>query len=235
MTLNSDRRRLFGAPAGTLELVPANAELFAEWRQPKENLLLALAPERFQQLAIAEYDDDRIDFALPRSGQVDGDAHRIAKLIEAEFRHTRNGSVNEIYLDSLLTVFATHLLRRYAGARSRFRGAKQGGMSVHTLKRVDDFIRANISRKISVADLAAVACLSPSHFNRAFRETTGQAPYHYITTLRLRLVEDLAKQQLLTFGEIAPIAGFATQSQMTAMMQRYWGLTPSDIRRNRKS
>jgi len=46
MTLNSDKRKVFEAPADTLELVPYGAELFAEWRRPKENFLFALSPDR---------------------------------------------------------------------------------------------------------------------------------------------------------------------------------------------
>lgn len=232
MTLNSDRRNVFEAPAATLELVPQGAELFAEWRRPKENYLFALSPERLRELAIAEYEDDRIDFALPARGQTDREAASLAKLLESEFRRIPDGSINELYVDSLLTVFGTHLLKRYRSNPKKLFKAR-GGLRTAILGRVDEYIRANLSDRINLADLAAIAGVSPTHFARAFRQKTGQPPYQYIMMERLRLVAELAKDRSLTIGEIAAKAGFATHSQMTATMRRYWGITPSDIRRGR--
>ncbi|TWG95056.1 AraC family transcriptional regulator [Mesorhizobium sp. J18] len=232
MTLNSDKRNVFEAPAATLELVPQGAELFAEWRRPKENYLFALWPERLRALAIAEYDHDRIDFAPPASGQTDREAASLAQLLESEFRRIPDESINEIYVDSLLTVFGTHLLKRY-GSRPVRPSRARGGLRTTIMSRVDDYIRANLAGRIYLADLAALAGVSPTHFARAFRQRTGQPPYQYITKERLRLVAELAKDHSLTIGEIAAKAGFATHSQMTATMRRYWGITPSDIRRGR--
>lgn len=234
MALNSDRRHVFSAPVGTLELIPANAELFAEWRYPKENFLFALSPEHLQKLAILELGDDHIDFAFPAPGRVDLEAVRLARFLEAEFRRIYDGSVNEIYLDSLLTLFSIHLLRRYSLRNAKPFQVKRGGLSASVVGRVEEYIRANLANKIVITDLAAIANFSPSHFSRAFRETIGQSPYQYITTLRLHLVKDLACNGSLSFGDIANKAGFSTPSQMTAIMKRYWGVLPRDIRRTKK-
>ncbi|MCK4207339.1 helix-turn-helix transcriptional regulator [Brucella pituitosa] len=104
-------------------------------------------------------------------------------------------------------------------------------MRSHIIRRVDDFIRANLSNKITVVALAAVAGLSPTHFTRAFRETTGRAPYQYVTIMRLQRAAELAGDRSLIFGEIASKSGFSTHSQMTAVMRQYWGVTPSELRR----
>lgn len=102
---------------------------------------------------------------------------------------------------------------------------------MHIMRRVDDFIQANLSKKITVVTLAAVAGLSPTHFSRAFRETTGRAPYQYITIMRLQRVAELVEDRSLVLGEIANKTGFSTHSQMTAIIKQHWGLTPSDLRR----
>jgi AraC family transcriptional regulator len=41
---------------------------------------------------------------------------------------------------------------------------------------VCDYIEANLHRDISLADLAAIARLSPFHFCRAFKEAVGDRP-----------------------------------------------------------
>src|SRR5690606_11865737 len=139
-----------------LELVPQGAELFAEWRRPKENYLFALSPQRLRELAIAEYDDDRLDFALPANGQTDREAVSLAKLLESEFRRIPDGSINEIYVDSLLTVFGTHLLKGY-GSRPIKPFKAHGGLRTAVMSQVDDYIRANLAGRINLVDLAAIA------------------------------------------------------------------------------
>lgn len=231
ITINGDKRRLQGTAAGALDLIPARTKLLAEWRFPIESIFIALCPERMSQLAIAEYGDKRVEFALPAAGHIDTHALKLAKLFESEFRSARKGSLNQIYLDSLLTVFSMHLLRRYTNAPRHVPKPKRGGLTAQNMQRVDDFIRANLARKFNIIELAAITGFSPTHFARAFRETTGRPPHQYVTLLRLRLVEKLTKDRSLTLGEIAIKAGFSTHSHMTATMQQYWGVTPSEHRR----
>ena len=230
IALNGNRRHITRTGPGTLEIIPANTDVYSEWRCSIESIFFAFPPKRMRQLALAEFGNDQIKFRFPMAGHVDRDALRFAKLFEREFRRARHGKVNEIYLDALLTLFCTHLLRCHANVPKPIRRPKRGGLRMPVMRRVDDFIHANLSKKITIVALADVAGLSPTHFARAFRETTGRPPYQYITVARLRRVEDLAKDHSLTLGKIASKAGFSTHSQMTAIMKQYWGVTPSDLR-----
>lgn len=184
-----------------------------------------------RELALAEFGNEQVEFCLPSSGHIDSHALKLAKFFQREFRRARRGAVNKIYLDSLLILFGTHLLRCYAKAPNAILKPKSGGLPLHIMRRVDDFIQANLSIKITVVALAAVAGLSPTHFTRAFRETTGRAPYQYITIMRLQRVAELVEDRSLVLGEIANKSGFSTHSQMTAIMKQYWGVTPSELRR----
>lgn len=229
--LNSDSRKTFSATAGTLELVPAQSELFAEWETPKENFLFALSPERLQQLAIAEFDKDTVDLELLSPGHVDHSALQLAKMLESEFRSARQSAPNELYVDCLITVFATHLLRNYSPLGQRITRQRQGGFSPKIMARVTEFIHGHMGEKITLAKLATVAGFSPSHFTRAFRQSTGQAPHEFILGLRLREVERLAACSDIPLGEVARRTGFSSQSHMTAAMRRYWSITPGELRR----
>ncbi|KAB2726487.1 helix-turn-helix domain-containing protein [Brucella anthropi] len=230
--LNSDSRKKFSATAGTLELVPAQSELFAGWETPKENFLFALSPERVQQLAMAEFDNDTIDLELLQPGHVDHTALRLAKMLESEFRRARHNAVNELYVDSLITVFATHLLRSYSKIGQQGVPRRQGGFPPKIMSRVTDYINAHIADKISLANLAEVAGFSPSHFTRAFRQSVGQAPHEFVLSLRLREVERLASSTDIPLGNVAKLTGFSSQSHMTATMHHKWLVTPGQIRRD---
>ncbi|MBA8853350.1 AraC family transcriptional regulator [Ochrobactrum intermedium] len=231
ISLNGKERHVTRGAAGVIEIIPAKTDVYAEWLCPLESIFVAFSPLRMRELALAEFGNEQVEFCLPLSGHVDSHALKLAKFFQREFQRARRGPVNKIYLDSLLTLFGTHLLRRYANAPSAHLKPRRGGLPSHIIRRVDDFIRANLSNKITVVALAAVAGLSPTHFTRAFRETTGRAPYQYITIMRLQRAAELAGDRSLVLGEIANKTGFSTHSQMTAIMKQYWGVTPSDLRR----
>jgi len=195
------------------------------------NFLFALSPERLQQLAIAEFDNDTIDLELLGPGHVDHGALRLAKMLESEFRRARHSSPNELYLDSLITVFATHLLRSYSPLGQRKIPRRQGGLPPKIMARVTEFIYGHMAEKINLAELATVAGFSPSHFTRAFRQSTGQAPHEFVLSLRLRKVERLATSSDIPLSEVARRTGFSSQSHMTAAMRQYWSITPGELRR----
>jgi AraC family transcriptional regulator len=231
VALNSDGRSRFLAPVGTVEIVPYNAEVFARWKVPKENLLLALAPEQLSKLAGLEFERDDFVFRPPPAGHVDEKALLLAQLIREEFR--AGEPTNHLYMDSLLTVFSTYLLRNYSTLQDYPESRHQGGLSPKAWRDVQDYIRANIGEPLSVERLALLAGLSPSHFMRAFKQTVGQSPHQYIVATRLELAEHLVITTNLPLSSVASITGFVNHSHLTASMRRHKFTTPSALRRTR--
>lgn len=72
---------------------------------------------------------------------------------------------------------------------------------------VQEFLSANFSRKLALADMAAVCGLSSSHFVRAFSRTVGAPPHHYVLNLRLDLAERLLADKRMAIAEIAHVSG----------------------------
>ncbi|UUP18235.1 helix-turn-helix domain-containing protein [Nitratireductor thuwali] len=231
VALNSDRRSPFLAPVGTLEIVPCNAELFARWTVPKENLLLALAPEQLNKLADLEFERNDFEFRPPPTGHVDNKALLLAQLVREEFQ--KGKSLNPLHMDSLLTVFSTYLLRNYTTLQDCPASRYQGGLPPKIWRDVQDYIRAHIGEQLSIERLALLAGLSPSHFMRAFKQTAGQSPHQFILATRLQLAERLVITTDLPLPRIADITGFANHSHLTASMRRHKFTTPSALRRDR--
>ena len=228
VALNSDRKSVFLAPMGTVEIVPADAELFARWTISKENLLFAHAPAKLSRLAGLEFEMEGFEFQPPGPGHVDDRALMLADMIRDEFR--RGEAVDKVYLDSLVTVFSTYLLRTYSTLRDR-KQPRCGGLSGKALRDVQDYIRAHITDELSIETLALVAGLSPSHFLRAFRQTTGLPPHQYVLAARLELAEQLITTTGLPLARVAALAGFSSHSHMTASMREHRFTTPSALRR----
>ncbi|WP_159589748.1 helix-turn-helix domain-containing protein [Chelativorans xinjiangense] len=231
VALNSDGRPQFLAPVGTVEIIPASSDLFARWTVPKENLLLALAPEQLSKLAALEFEREDFEFLPPPAGHVDEKALLLARLVRDEIQ--KGESINHLYMGSLLTVFSTYLLRNYSTLQDYPSSRYRGGLSPKTWRDVQDYIRANIGEQLSIERLALLAGLSPSHFMRAFKQTTGQSPHQYILSTRLELAERFVITTDMPLAKIASLTGFANHSHLTASMRRHKFTTPSALRRGR--
>jgi AraC family transcriptional regulator len=153
-----------------------------------------------------------------------------ALLLSAAVRHERpdRGLFVEQFTFSVLTYFA----ERYGGLRARDCVVK-GGLAPWQERRSKEMMRASLGSNLSIAAIAAECRLTPSHFGRYFKRSTGVTPYQYL--IRLRLEE--AKRLMLTtehsLAEIALACGFGDQSYLTRIFSRNLGTSPAAWRRLR--
>jgi AraC-like DNA-binding protein len=95
------------------------------------------------------------------------------------------------------------------------------------LKRVQDFVKANFDRCISLSDLAKVAGLSRMHFAAQFRTTTGYRPREYLLHHRIEHAKSLLSSSETPLAEVALAAGFCTQAHFSTVFKRITGETPA--------
>jgi AraC family transcriptional regulator len=100
----------------------------------------------------------------------------------------------------------------------------------HKLERVKAFIEANVSRRLHVEHLAAVAHLSPFHFTRLFKQATGLSPHAYLTFHRIERAKRMLAESSLALVEVAAQVGFQTQGHFTEVFRRHAGTTPRRFR-----
>lgn len=86
-------------------------------------------------------------------------------------------------------------------------------------------------RRASVEDLAAVAGMSRSAFQRRFRALTGLAVSEFDSRLRLRRAAVLLAESDLPVARIAAMVGFASRSHFSRGFRAATGLDPSAFRR----
>ncbi|MET3905762.1 AraC family transcriptional regulator [Bradyrhizobium sp. S3.3.6] len=110
------------------------------------------------------------------------------------------------------------------------RGRHVQGLQKWRLKRVIDYIDADISSKIGSRDLAAVAGLSRMHFASQFRVATGLRPHEFLLQRRIRRATELMKDSTMPIMEIALTVGFQTQAHFTTVFKRFTGCTPRSWR-----
>ena len=127
-----------------------------------------------------------------------------------------------LYGESLTTAFLAAL---FTPARLRSR-ASQSGLPRRQLGRSLDYIEANLINNIRLNELANVAGLSPSHFARAFKTSTGFTPYRWIIEQRIHRAKRLMIKGGKSISIAAHLAGFANQSHFTKAFRRITGTTP---------
>jgi AraC family transcriptional regulator len=98
------------------------------------------------------------------------------------------------------------------------------------MSRVMAFVDQHIERNFTVADLADVACMSPAHFARSFKTTTGRSPHEFVSGIRLVLAQQMLADRHLPISDIALSVGFSSQSNFSRAFRDATGMTPRDWR-----
>lgn len=99
------------------------------------------------------------------------------------------------------------------------------------LRRIVERIDAHLAVSPSVAELARAFGLSPTHFARKFRRSTGLSLHRFINRRRLKLALDLLARHDEPLASLAARLGFSSQSHMTRLFSSLTGLTPARYRR----
>jgi AraC-like DNA-binding protein len=111
-----------------------------------------------------------------------------------------------------------------APLRSRARRAR-------ALERVKEAVAAAPGDAWTVATLAKIAGLSPFHLCHVFRQMAGMSIYNYVLQERLAHALDAVLDGGDDLTAIALDAGFASHSHFTARFRKFFGCTPSALRR----
>lgn len=223
-----DNMQVFDAAAGTIFVNPANVESHTRWSTVREDLMIGYEPGQLGILAEQEFDQTDLKLEPPAFGHIDRRALTISHLLKEELA---SQAASELYIDSLITVFGVHVIRYYSGAgRASSRSKRAGGLPPKSARQVQEYLRENLSRRVSIAELAKLCELSPSRFIAAFTKTFGEPPHRYLLKLRLAFAVELLVSTELPIAQIAQTSGFSSQSHLTTTMRKHRRVTPAQLR-----
>ena len=137
-----------------------------------------------------------------------------------------------LYADACLLIIATELARLgEAGPIADPSGAR---LDPRQARRVLELIEAELGRPIALAELAAVAGLSPGYFAHAFRRTFGEPPHGYLVGRRVARACEILEGGRTPLADVAAACGFSDQSHMNRVFARRLGTSPGRWRRDRR-
>ncbi|MFM8496707.1 MAG: helix-turn-helix domain-containing protein [Planctomycetia bacterium] len=100
-----------------------------------------------------------------------------------------------------------------------------------TMAKLVDLIDARHRVALSLGEMAVCAGLSPSHFAKKFRLSTGLSLQRFINRRRIRASLELLKTDSQPLAFIAFDLGFSSQSHFTRLFSGLTGMTPAKYRK----
>jgi AraC-like DNA-binding protein len=139
---------------------------------------------------------------------------RAATLLRAE-RARRTARLRQSHSTSPLDIVA--------------RLSRAGKLDPRRLSRVLEYVHAHLGDALDIRGMASAASLSRFHFARAFKASTGQTPYQYVSAKRLAQAKVLLEQNQ-PIAEIALVLNFSSQANFTRAFRCEFGITPGRYR-----
>lgn len=176
------------------------------------------SPSRFARFVSETLERDPRSLELPDQSFLDSPALRaaMAKLMNAQGPLESEGAQSELF-----AALAAHCGRA---------AHVQGGLSPAVARRVTEYLRANLERPVTLAELAREADLSEFHLQRMFRAQFGLSPHGWAEARRIDRAKDLIAAGEPLAG-IAADCGYSSQSHLTRAFRAATGATPGAWRR----
>jgi len=210
---------------GQFCVVPAGSSTRWTLTAPATSLLLRLNRSLMRDTA----EHMRLDPELAPAIHIrDPQIERIGWMMQTEEQDGHPGG--RIFADSLASALAARLLALQTLAARQPPASPVRALPAWQLHAVQDYIEANLDQDLTLAELAAVAGFSVSHFKELFRHAAGMPVHRFVLARRVEHARQLLQSGQLTNTEIALEAGFAHPSHMARSIRQSLNLTPAQLR-----
>ena len=213
---------------GALSIAPAGKAFQWSASGPTDLAHIYLCPRLMQQVAVEELGREAGALELREPLGI-RDPLLQTLFLEMLEQSTGTTRASRMYVDTLLRSLQLRLVRNHGFAPPTSAKTRHS-IAPFRLRRVIEFVEANIAGGICLADLAAVAGSSPFHFSRAFTGAMGMPPYAYLLSRRIHIAKRLLVESDDRIGVIANQCGFNSAAQLSRMFKNMTGSTPLNFR-----
>ncbi|PSN12504.1 AraC family transcriptional regulator [filamentous cyanobacterium CCT1] len=213
---------------GDFYLFPAGHSAFTRWQSVDTTLHIVFEPDFLSRVAReADWVNAGSIELRPIVKTRDRKLESLVQLFLTEIEQSDFG--DKLYLESLSSMLGIHLLRQYCNL-TPFNRPYVAGLAPYQLKRVLEYIQAQLSDALSLDAMAAQVGLSRSHFANQFKQAMGVAPHQYVSQQRIEKAKRLLRSPQRSITDIALECGFANQSHLTKVFKKQTGTTPKAYR-----
>lgn len=212
---------------GSIDMAAPGEEVMLKWKGGTRHSTLQLhIPERVIRAAYDDLADRNVRLSKMPDTLLYSDP--VIGWTILSLSHAHSEGVADLYADTAAHFLTTHLLMRHGKADPRPTPIRED----LRLRRVDEFLRANLSAAISLDDIANVAGVSRFHLVRLFKQSHNETPFRRLTRMRM----DEAAQRLANSRETVTATAFAcgyeNPAHFASAFNRRFGVSPRQYRQN---
>jgi AraC family transcriptional regulator len=227
---DQDSRRYVATPGGHLRI----CDMSRAWRLSANTGPLTLLSLCFPGVALARLCAPdgigltRFQHPPDEAGHSDRVLHQLALAIAGLSAGGQPGG--ERGIEHLIQAMLLHVGQHYTRFETDIRQANEG-MAPWQLRRAQDFMRARLGDRVSLAEIAATCDLSPSYFGRLFKHATGLTTHQWLMVQRVERAKILLATTPMSLVDIARDTGFADQTHFTRVFSGRMRSSPMAWRR----
>lgn len=140
------------------------------------------------------------------------------------------GPGGRLCYDALSLQASVHILRKYASVQFKMPSAHGRFRPAHA-RLIEDYIAQNITRNITLDELATLCGCTPVQFARKFNTHYGVRPHTFVMKQKVEQACQYLRKGNLALKEIALASGFADQSHLNRVFRQHLDCTPAEYRR----
>lgn len=128
-------------------------------------------------------------------------------------------------------IIAAQMLWQYIGEGEQSSAMRRRPDQLSLVEQVQSYATLHLGEPLTLAQLAQVVSITPTHLIRLFRSEAEQTPLAYVWHQRVKMGIELLEQTGLTVEQIAQRCGFKTSYHFSRRVKEATGLTPMQVRR----
>ena len=208
-----------------LSFIASGHPYFARSNDESEALVLTLDPKFVSTVAPSRSEDD-VEL-ISRKHFKDSQLEHLLLAVRSEV--IANCPGGRLFGELMASAVSMRLLQ--CCSTFTFKEITHPGLSPFLLSRVVDYLQAHLDEDLTLRRLADVLQMSPYHFARAFKQSTGLSPHQYLLEQRVERAKKMLEDNRQSIAEIAYLLGFPSQSHFTVIFRKTVGLTPGVYRK----
>ena len=219
-------------------ILPANELMCIDFPEaaddtPTRCLAMAISEEKIQGVLEWMNDtmpktDERVWGLLDYNFHFVNDAAVHQILQRLLFLFTEDHPFKDFFIDNMIRELIVRILQ--TNERKIYSPDTLSLKENHRLAYVVRFIRNHLHESLDIGSLSKMACLSPSHFYRVFKNELGVSPVEFINNERIKQAVSLLQDPEIPIKEVYMSCGFESRSYFNRVFKSKQDLSPGAFR-----
>ena len=134
-----------------------------------------------------------------------------------------------LFLDSIEQAIAVAVIDVHAVRRGSV-PSYRGGLGPARLRTIKELVHAKMEDDLTLWEMAQAVELSPAHFSRMFRKSTGETPHQFVLRTKIERAKEMLRAPEARILDVAVACGFKTQQHFARVFRHLCGTSPRDYR-----